>query len=163
MALLVNVQRLQRGSSLKMEGELSVEELGITGLDDCISPELPLKYDLELTMSQDGILLQGCFDITVRLTCVRCLREYQKHYQFENWSGFAVLQGEDAMPVDSDCVDLTPLIREDILLAFPLHPACEGGCSGPLKLPVDDKGSDTGFPKGGSAPSVWDELDKLKL
>jgi uncharacterized metal-binding protein YceD (DUF177 family) len=40
------------------------------------------------------------------------------------------LEGEDKVPVDNDCVDLTPFVREDILLEFPQHPLCKPDCGG---------------------------------
>ena len=50
-----------------------------------------------------------------------------------NWSIGPVtlpLEGEEEVPVINDCVDLTPYMREDILLAFPQHPLCEPDCGG---------------------------------
>jgi uncharacterized metal-binding protein YceD (DUF177 family) len=163
MSLLINIQQLQRNSSSNVRGEIEVADLGIVGLDECISPGLPLKYNLEVTMTEDGILMQGSLEITVKLTCVRCLTESEKCYRLESWTGYGALNGEDALPVESDCVDLTPVIREDILLAFPLHPTCEGGCKGTLRLPVEEKDSNAGSQKDAPAASVWRELDKLKL
>jgi uncharacterized protein len=163
MALLLNVQQLQRKSSLILQGEIEVEDLGIAGLDECIEPEVPLKYDFEASLASDGILIQGRMEISVLLTCVRCLKQVEKSFVFANWAGFVPLKGEDSLPVENDCVDLTPVLREDILLAFPSHPTCESGCNGLLKTPGEKQGPDAGVNQSGHAPSVWDELDKLKL
>ncbi len=35
-----------------------------------------------------------------------------------------------AVPIKNDCVDLTPWVREDILLGFPQHPLCRPDCGG---------------------------------
>ena len=32
--------------------------------------------------------------------------------------------------IENDCVDLTPFVREDILLEFPQHPLCKPDCGG---------------------------------
>jgi uncharacterized metal-binding protein YceD (DUF177 family) len=60
--------------------------------------------------------------------------------------------------VANDCVDLTPFVREDMLLEFPRHPLCKPDCGG-LKTKTGKvrKNAD------GIAPSVWTELDKLEL
>ena len=44
--------------------------------------------------------------------------------------GHLPLEGEEAVSVVNDCVDLTPYVREDILLEFPQHPLCEPECRG---------------------------------
>jgi uncharacterized metal-binding protein YceD (DUF177 family) len=163
MSLLVNLSQLHRKSEFKISGELDVKDLGITGLDDCIEPRLPLKYDFEISMQEDGFLVQGRWNIQVSLTCVRCLKSFAKEYQNEDWSAFGVLSGEDKLSVVNDCVDLTPLLREDILLAFPLHPVCENGCEGLQELPDKTPGPSPDAKAGGDVSSVWDELDKLKL
>jgi uncharacterized metal-binding protein YceD (DUF177 family) len=79
----------------------------------------------------------------------------------ENWTCHIPLQGEDKATVVNDCLDLTPYLREDILLAFPLHPLCGSDCSGLAYPPMTKKKSST----GGSAPvsPAWAELNKLKL
>ena len=62
--------------------------------------------------------------------CVRCLKTFQ--YQLDWTIGPAIcrLKGEEDVPVVNDCVDLTPYMREDILLEFPQHPLCEPECRG---------------------------------
>ena len=51
------------------------------------------------------------------------------------WIADLPLVGEEKVAVDNDCVDLTPYLREDILLAFPQHPLCEPDCRGLPKAP----------------------------
>jgi uncharacterized protein len=60
--------------------------------------------------------------------------------------------------VENDCVDLTPILREDILLDFPQHPLCKPDCAGL-------KNNRVRKPKAADEPAldVWAKLDKLKL
>ena len=79
------------------------------------------------------------------------------------WAELVPLTGDEAAPIVNDCVDLTPLVREDILLEFPQHPLCDRDCAG---IPDAAKGQPTkhrgtGQPAAGS--SAWAELNKLKL
>jgi uncharacterized metal-binding protein YceD (DUF177 family) len=60
--------------------------------------------------------------------------------------------------VVNDCVDLTPLVREDMLLEFPQHPLCKPDCGG-----LKTKTGKARKTAGGNTPAVWAELDKLKL
>ena len=45
------------------------------------------------------------------------------------WTLHLPLEGEDKVTVENDCVDLTPFVREDILLEFPQHPLCKPDCA----------------------------------
>ena len=58
-------------------------------------------------------------------------------------------EGEDRVAVDNDCVDLTPYLREDILLEFPQHPLCKPECRGLKK-------TSTGKAKPGRQPASRD-------
>ena len=40
------------------------------------------------------------------------------------------LEGEEKANVINDLVDLTPYLREDIVLAFPQHPLCRPNAAG---------------------------------
>jgi len=60
--------------------------------------------------------------------------------------------------IDNDCVDLTPFLREDILLDFPQRPLCKPDCAG-LKNQAARPAEAVEQP----AATVWAELDKLKL
>jgi uncharacterized metal-binding protein YceD (DUF177 family) len=61
--------------------------------------------------------------------------------------------------LDGDCVDLTPFLREDILLALPQHPLCSSDCKGLLRKYEREAIPGSGRDK----PSAWSELDKLDL
>jgi uncharacterized metal-binding protein YceD (DUF177 family) len=58
-------------------------------------------------------------------------------------------------------VDLTPYVREDMLLEFPQYPLCKPDCRG-LEKPGTGGAKDPGG-KDELIPSAWAELDKLKL
>ncbi|MEK7707341.1 MAG: DUF177 domain-containing protein, partial [Verrucomicrobiota bacterium] len=72
------------------------------------------------------------------------------------------LKGDECVPVSSDRVDLTPHIREDILLAFPQHPVCDSKCRGLAKVEIGIKKM-SGRDKTESGSSAWSALNKLKL
>ena len=73
------------------------------------------------------------------------------------------LEGEDKVSLVNDCVDLTPHIREDMVLAFPQHPLCKPDCSGLAKAQKKPEKSPGMAGKPESASSAWSALDKLKL
>ena len=77
--------------------------------------ESPIKYELEATLQGRGVLVRGRLQTLVKATCVRTLEPFEMPVNIED---FTVLIEE----VQGDVVDLTPHIREDILLELPAHP-----------------------------------------
>jgi uncharacterized protein len=94
---------------------------------------------------------------------VRCLKAFRHELNLDQWAAHIPLQGDEAVKVVNDCVDLTPFVREDILLEFPQHPLCDPDCRG---LPDKTKGKarqTSGNGKPGEGSSAWSVLNKLKL
>jgi len=158
MPLTFNICHLGK-KDLHLEGELPVEELELELRDDVLRPDGPLSYDLEAEEMDDAALVRGNICLSLRCICVRCLKEFTDTLEIDDWTCHLPLKGEDATPIVNDLVNLTPYIREDILLALPQHPLCEPECGG-LKLPASVKDPGETSEKTSSA---WAELDKLKL
>lgn len=158
MPLLVNLRHLEE-KNLLLEGELPVSELQLDGLDELIHLGPPLAYDLEVEMLDNGVLAQGTLDLALECECARCLKPYPHRLLLEDWACLLPLEGEEPAPILDDCVDLTPYIREDIVLALPQHPLCNPECAG-LKSPEKDLQAEQ---KPQAASAAWAELNKLKL
>jgi uncharacterized protein len=161
MPLLVNLHHLAR-HELVLQGELPVAELDIETFDEVIRLEQPLRYELEVEQLDQQLLVRGTLELILQCECVRCLKPVAYPLRLEDWICHVPLQGEEAAAVESDCVDLTPYVREDILLAFPQHPLCQPECPG---LSPADRGraSTQSGAEGTECSSVWSELDKLRL
>jgi uncharacterized metal-binding protein YceD (DUF177 family) len=162
MPLLVNLRHLEE-HELQLKGELPAEDLDLGLKDDMCRADKPLQYDLEVQEMEHQLLLQGKLHLTLKCECVRCLKSFDYPLNLGHWTRLLPLQGEEAVPVDNDCVDLTPYLREDILLEFPQHPLCETECRG---LPAKEMGKAKNTTKSGDStqkPSAWSELDKLKF
>ena len=163
MPLLFNLRLLERKQSLTLAGELSPAALELEGLDELVHALVPLKYQLEVQELDDSILVQGSLRLTLRCECARCLKPYTHELVLDGWACHLPLEGDEKPAVTNDSVDLTPYLREDILLAFPQHPLCEPECGGlpnPLRNAANDPGA--GHQSKGTS-SAWSELDKLKL
>lgn len=163
MPLLVNLRHIER-ETLELEGELSAEELDLVTLDELIQLAQPVTYELEAEQLDDAILVQGRVEAVFKCECARCLKPFKLKLDLENWACHLPLSGEDAATVINDSVDLTPALREDILLELPQRPLCKPDCAG---LPKTGGGKAKKVaPKGGpaaSGPDPWAELNKLKL
>jgi uncharacterized protein len=163
MPLTVNLRQLENRSVI-LRGELPLAELDFDLHDEMIRVTQPLRHDLEIEMLDDGLLVQGSLSLTLDCQCVRCLGDFKFELELDPWTlhlPLEPLEGEEAVSIKNDCVDLTPLVREDILLGFPQHPLCKPDCDGLKKATVGKARKTVG--KDESKPSAWAELNKLKL
>ena len=160
MSLLVNIQQLARNAQT-IEGELAVADLELGMNDPMAQANDPLKYALEVEKLEDAVLARGSLRLKLDCQCVRCLKPFAIQLKLDGWACHLPLDGDDAVPVANDSVDLTPHIREDILLGFPQYPVCKSECGG-LKGGSRGKSKKTSDATG-LPSSALSELDKLKL
>jgi uncharacterized metal-binding protein YceD (DUF177 family) len=116
-----------------------------------------LRYSLDLGISEDSLWATGSLSQPVELRCVRCLERFPYNIEVKKFSIHLDLPGPEE-------VDLTPYLREDILLNLPPHPHCdrEGGrvCPAPATL----QETNTKLTESSSKQEHdWSELDKLRL
>ena len=108
---------------LRLRGQAEPEDLdGLSG-DDRVAIAEPVRYSLLVTRVSSGVLVRGELRAELVCTCDRCL------------SGFPVALAVDEAchfyeNVTGDTLDLTPELREDILLAFPQRLLCRHDCRG---------------------------------
>ena len=159
MPLTVNLRHLDE-HEIHLKGELPVAELALDIHDELIRAEKPLQYDLEVQNLHDSVLAQGWLRLILNCECGRCLQLYEHEVVLADWALHLPLAGEDKVSVENDSIDLTPWVREDILLEFPQHPLCKPNCAGLKKKSGVHKSGDK---KENDEPSAWTELDKLKL
>lgn len=144
--------------NLFLQGEVAVEELEMETGDAMVQVRQPLRYAIELEKVEAGVYAHGWLALRLNCCCVRCLKEYVLELELADWSRLLPLSGEEAVPVEKDVVDLTPILREDMLLVFPQHPLCEPGCGG---LP-QWKQMQAGPPAAEGVNSPWSVLDQVK-
>lgn len=161
MPLLINLRHLEK-KDLHLEGELPVEELELE-VDELIHVPKPLTYDLEVERLENALLVQGRLNLPLECECSRCLKPFKSKLEFEDWVVHLALKGDDKVEQNGDFVDLTPFIREDILLAFPQHPLCKEDCVGMPKGAAAKVKKASGQGKFEEKSSPWAKLDKLKL
>ncbi len=101
-----------------------------------------VEADVTATHTDPGALLQGEVQAMVAQQCVRCLRpvvspvdttfaeQYYATLHVET-GGPMPTAPRDAKTIGSDfLIDLTPLIREEVILATPQAPLCRADCKG---------------------------------
>ena len=162
MPLIVNLHHLE-AHPVQLKGELTVEELELDSRDEMIRAEGPLRYDLEVQKVEDGLLLHGSLQLTLHCQCVRCLKPFEHQISLSRWTRLCALHGEEKVTQVNNCADLTPQIREDILLEFPRHPLCATDCRGLPEFSAGGTGKASSVAQTKQDSSAWDALDKLKL
>ena len=162
MPLVVNLRHLE-ARDIRLDGSLPVAELDIDPHDEVIRVCHPLEHKLEVQRLEDGLLVRGCLHLVLDCECVRCLKPFQHHLELADWTCHLPFQGEDHVAVVNDCVDLTPFVREDILLEFPRHPLCNPECRGLPRASIGKRKSTGETSSAGAGSPAWAELSKLKL
>jgi uncharacterized protein len=106
-------------------------------------PQINIPPDLHIsslsgivraTRTPQGILLQVEFRAEIGLECVRCLTNFTQslHIDFAELYAFSQRYVTDSgllMP-ETGIIDLTPVLREYILLEIPISPLCRPDCKG---------------------------------
>jgi len=155
--LKVNLRHLEE-DEIHLQGELPAAELDLGVNDELVHAEKPLRYDLSAELLHDAILVTGSLVLPLDCECSRCLKKFKTELKLSGWAVHLPLEGEDKVAIENDCVDLTPFVREDMLLDFPQHPLCRPDCAG-LKNKAVRQAETVEKP----VADAWAKLDKLKL
>jgi uncharacterized protein len=119
--------------------------------DEVICAVGPLSYDLEVGLSENGLFATGSLAQDFDMECVSCLRRFVFPLRMPHFAMQIELEG-------TELVDLTPQIREDIVLALPPHPRCDW--NGETVCPGMESQTEASGP---AKPETWAALDQLKL
>jgi uncharacterized protein len=102
------------------------EPAGILELGD--APEVrvvkPVAYDLWVQAVPGELIATGRVATRVRFVCARCAEPFEAEITEPAFTCARTYENKFAS------VDLTPDMREAILLAFPTHPVCTPSCRG---------------------------------
>jgi len=161
MPVTFNIRHLEE-KSLFLEGELPFAELELANVDELIHLSQPLSYDLSVEKFERGILVQGKLQLALDCECARCLGAFPHLLNLDPWACHLALEGEEKISIINDLVDLTPYIREDILLSFPQQPLCGPECKGLTRL-RNEQTKPGAVRESESASNAWAELNKLKF
>jgi uncharacterized metal-binding protein YceD (DUF177 family) len=137
---------------LDLQEDLPPSFLGLE--EESVRANQPVRAELHVEKDEDNYLVTGWLQTSLMLQCGRCAEPFPFPVRVEVNHLF-----EAPHP---NSIDLTPLLREDILLELPLNAACRLGADG--RCPVtgevyrprpETSGSLTG-------ETVWEALSKIK-
>ncbi len=140
---------------LSLSGDVTAEELGLTDADAILSG--PLAVGLDLRAVDGTVCVTGVVEGTAIRQCVRCLRDFEEPiafsvrvaYERESKSPPSPKRedsrkkkptpvvavepeehNDDIYHYVGDQLELAPMLREQLILAAPMHPLCTEDCLG---------------------------------
>ena len=146
----IHIQQIPQGGTLHLEEDLDPGFLELSTADARLKG--PVHSSLDVGLSDGGLFVTGSLSVPVEMTCVACLRAFDTTLEVPNFVTQVELQGRES-------VDLTPYLREDILLVLPSHPRCDA--DGRTNCPATFQSAPAPLTDDGDH-SAWDALDQLK-
>ena len=110
-----------------------------------------LHYSIDVGIAGGALWARGSLLQPVELRCVSCLEKFVYEIRVPGFAVHTELPGPET-------VDLTPFIREDLLLNLPAHPRCNRDGNRVCKAKQPETVEQDTKPK-----LDWSALDKLKL
>ena len=110
-----------------------------------------LHYSIDVGIAGGALWARGSLLQPVELRCVSCLEKFVYEIRVPAFAVHTELPGPET-------VDLTPFIREDLLLNLPAHPRCNRDGNRVCKAKQPETVEQDTKPK-----LDWSALDKLKL
>ncbi len=138
------------------EGDDPAEILGL-GEDSFIKVTGGVHYALHAQHVSDELVVRGALSVGLDLKCTRCTEFFSTTVTD---SGF--LRAYPAFE-DTDFVDITEDMRENLLLHIPGFPVCSEECKGLCTQCGTDLNKGSCSCTAGDRPNPWSALDSLDL
>ena len=107
----------------QLRGEIPTLDLALEALP-FVRPGAALQYDLRAECVGDELLLRGTLALAMECLCARCGAWFKRRQLVPDFTRSFQIAADNA------AIDLTPDIREDIILSFPSNWLCRDDCRG---------------------------------
>ena len=142
---------------LHLEGTESSKLLALHDLHDAaIQPVSDVRYSLDVGLSDGGLFATGTVGVDLDLECVACLERFRYPLEVADFACQVELTGAES-------VDLTGMVREDILLALPPHPHCDWNGEKVCQGASLRARAETATGPLSETRDAWGALDQLKI
>jgi uncharacterized protein len=89
-----------------------------------------VQSNLVLENASGVLVVRGPAESELRLTCHRCLTEWDEPLAVDVTAVLGFGEDEDGYELAGDDADLEPVLRDALLLQVPLRPLCRSDCRG---------------------------------
>ena len=158
--LRVPVAELLRRPGSHRELSIQVDVDGWATSDAAVRGPVDIQLQLESAVS--GLEVTGSLKAGWQGSCRRCLEPIEQTVQQELREIFSTAPAdEETYPIQDGEVDLTPMVRDCLVLALPIAPLCSEDCVGPAP---DDYPMNQPEPSPEDRPKDprWAALDALR-
>lgn len=159
---MVNAVELLRvpGARRCIDAELAPTDVGLD--DDRLTGDIGVALELDVTL--DGIVVSGRLIARWHGTCRRCLGDVHGVADIDVAELYqVVITDPDAFPIVDGQLDLTEMVREDVLLELPDTPLCGDDCAGLCPVCGIDRNESSCTCDGTVRDDRWAALDQLRL
>ncbi len=148
-------------------GELRLRDQAYTGEeppsileldgDPMVRAREPVRYALSARRLEGDLLVRGSLEAPLEFLCARCAQWFRKTLRVPDFVRSIPLSSEN------ESIDLTPDIREDILLALPINQVCSDHCRGLCPVCGANRNRTACSCRADEGRSTWSVLDRLKI
>jgi uncharacterized protein len=129
-----------------------------------VPEDLPIEADLLLESVIEGILVSGPLRGSMRMSCARCLKTFERPFDVDVHELFAreLDDAADEYPLAEDgAIDIEPMVRDAVLLGVPFSPLCRPECLGLCERCGGDRNRGECACAPETVDSRWAALDNL--
>ena len=123
--------------------------------------EGPMHVDGEVRGTIDGVITGFAAAAKARLTCVRCLTEWETSIEATGSQHFSRTPDEDGYGIEEGRIDVSGPATDELALAMPAAPICRDDCKGLCPICGTDLNSDPCDGHGEEADSPFAVLKDL--
>lgn len=124
---------------------------------ESIRPEGPLSYNLTAQCVSGELIVRGTLKISLGCLCARCGDNFSKNVFISDFYRDFDLTSKNEL------INLTPDVREDILLSLPMVAVCSDTCRGLCGVCGANLNRENCKCKRQVKPDAWRMLDGLRL
>lgn len=138
MDIWINVKKLVDYEEVYMEEDSDYELEDFEFFGEKVELKSPVHTHIQLTRVRSGILLEGRMETRVELTCVRCLKRFERDISSELEEAFSLpgfeenFEGyEDVYTIENDYrINIEPALHSNLVVSIPANPICSVECKG---------------------------------
>jgi uncharacterized protein len=136
----IDVRELELGPQV-IEGEVRKADLGFDSSDILVLDKILVKLTAERQLQE--VRIRGAFQVDIEVPCSRCLETVRfpiaaRFDQFYESNAEHPLEGEIELQekdteiafFSGDFIEVSDIVREQILLSLPMKPICQETCKG---------------------------------